>query len=94
MSKLLHSPQVLSKVIEIFLHQHTKIERVHNFIVHLVCKLLTLFLIVSKLLLTNLPYGIFHVRDICFASFLSDIVTSSLPLKLNILDTPQGKLNT
>ena len=85
MSKLLHSPQILSKVIQIFLHQHTKIERVHNFIVHLVCKLLTLFLIVSKLLLTNLPYGIFHVRD---------IVTSSLPLKLNILDTPQGKLNT
>ena len=38
--------------------------------------------------------GISHVRDICFASFLCDIVTSSLPLKLNILDTPQGKLNT
>ena len=27
-----------------------------------------------------------------FASFLCDIVASSLPLKLNILDTPQGKI--
>ena len=63
-SKLFHSPQILSKVIEIFLHQHTKIERVHKFTGHLVCKLLTIFLIASKALLISLPYVIFHTLEL------------------------------
>ena len=62
--KLFHSPQILSKVIEIFLHQHTKIARVHNFTVHLVCKLLKIFLIASKVLLISLPYVISHTLEL------------------------------
>ena len=67
----------------------------HIFTVHLVYRLLTIFLITSKVLLISLPYVIFHMLEVfVFASFLCDIVTNSLPLKLNILDTPQGTLNT
>ena len=67
----------------------------HILTVHLVYRLLTIFLITSKVLLISLPCLIFHMLEaFVFASFLCDTVTNSLPLKLNILDTPQGTLNT
>ena len=59
---------------EVFLRQPTSIKRVHNFTVHLVCRLLTVFLIASKVLLISLLYVIFHMLEVfVFASFLCDI---------------------
>ena len=62
---------------EIFLHEVTSIKSGHNFTVHLVCKLLPIFLIASKVLLISLLYVILHMLEVfVFVSFLCDIVTS------------------